>query len=227
MNENFDGLRSTLMGLGFGVDPNIMCELEGAIELDQQEFALYAETRFDDSSRIVAKLYITAPDQGQAYLTKYDARLYYSVEPVRNRHYTFTGGLISFKEAFNMLQGRAVYKTITTRFAGTSNAWLCFDFDEKDAEGNYALQAFSDRYGFDLEKCLVLYPIAELADPAKKEDLLKSLQQGNLAPVIAVKKSKTERWMIAANPAYKTINIFTSSNHHPSADLGSPNEGEQ
>lgn len=227
MNEYFDALRSLLLQLGFGVDPHIMHQLEGAIELNQQKFTLNAETHFDDSSRIVAKLYITAPDQQQAYLTRYDAHLYYSVEPIRNRNHTFTGGLISFKEAFNMLQGRAVYKAITTRFTGSDNAWLCFDFDEKDTEGKYTLQAYSERYGFDLEKVLALYPIAELDDPTKKADLLKSLQEGNLAPVIAVKKSKTERWMIAANPAYKRINIFKSSKDYPSADLDSPNKVEQ
>ena len=222
MNANYDNLPSTLMGLGFGLDPQLMPELERAIGLDQPEFTLYAEARFDDSTRIEAKLYISKSEQGRLHrLIMFDARLYYSTEPVRNRSHIFLGDSITFKEAFNLLQGRPVQKALQTPWTGKSSVWIQLHFDEKDVTGAYKLKQYSEEYNYDLEKVLEKYPIAELDDAGKKAALIVSLKEGNLAPVTAMKATKTERWAIAANPQFKVINIYPSGKYHPTARIDS------
>jgi hypothetical protein len=227
MNENFDALQSSLMGLGFGVDPHLLRRLEYAMELDQPEFAVYAETCFDESTRMVAKLYIRKSEQDHHHrLIKFDARLYYSAEPIHNRTHTFLGDSITFKESFNLLEGRAVYKTFQSPWTGTYSAWIQLNFDQKDANGAHKLRQFGVKYGYDLEKVLSNYPIAELDDAAKKGALLASLKGGNVAPVTFVKATKTERWGIAALPQFKAILIYTGSKRHPHDGVDSTSNGK-
>jgi hypothetical protein len=87
------------------------------------------------------------------------------------------------------------------------------DFDKRDAYSNYAIRQFRPDYGFDLEKVLKHYPIDELTDEITKATLLTALQRGDLYPVTFVKKRKTEKMLIEANPPFKTINIY------PAVDL--------
>jgi hypothetical protein len=208
--ENFDSLKAILTGLGFGIDPNLLHLLEGAVALDPPEFNLYAQTSFEGSTRIVAKLYFAKSEQVQHHqLMRYDARLYYPGEPPRNRTHTFLGQTFSFKEAFNLLQGRSVHKEFQSPWTGPYSAWVNLNFDQKDADGRYKFREYSQRYGFDLEKVLAKYPLAELDDPTRKAALLASLREGDAAPVTAVKATKTERWAVAACPQFKTILIYT------------------
>jgi len=216
------------MGLGFGVDPHLMRQLEDAIELDQPEFTLYTEARFDDSTRIVAKIYIGKSEQTHHYLLiMFDARLYYSTKPSRNRSHIFLGDSITFKEAFNLLQGRPVYKVLQTPWTGKSSVWIQLNFDKKDVTGAYKLKQYSEEYNYDLEKILEKYPIAELDDAGKKAALLASMKEGNLHPVTAMKATKTERWAIAANPQFKAITIYSGGKYHPTARIDSDRQVHQ
>jgi ribosomal protein L12E/L44/L45/RPP1/RPP2 len=88
------------------------------------------------------------------------------------------------------------------------NAWIQLNFGEKDSYDNYKVRQYRPQYGFDLEKTLQKYPIAELKQQDLKTVLIKSLKKGNRHPVTFEKSNKTERMLIEANPQYKTINIF-------------------
>jgi phosphoglycerate-specific signal transduction histidine kinase len=70
---------------------------------------------------------------------------------------------ITLKEAFNLMNGRAVNKDLTNKEGQLYNAWVQLDFKNADAQGNYKLRQFHQNYGFDLEKVLSALPIKELA----------------------------------------------------------------
>jgi len=134
-------------------------------------------------------------------------------DPETDRTQTFyisKGTGITLKEAFNLLQGRAVNKDLTNVEGEKYNAWLQLNFEEIDINHNYKVRQFSKQYGYDLEKVLEKYPIRELQLEESKILLFKALKRGNLQPVHFLKANKAEKMFVEACPQFKTINIYTS-----------------
>ncbi len=69
---------------------------------------------------------------------------------------------IHLKEAFNLLQGRSVFKEITPLKDEKYFAWIQLNFREKESDGNYKITKFRSYRGFDLGPILTRYPILEL-----------------------------------------------------------------
>jgi hypothetical protein len=57
------------------------------------------------------------------------------------------------------------------------------DFDNKKESGNYRVHSFHENFGYNLEKIIEKYPLAELKNESVKEALLQSLRKGNLQEV--------------------------------------------
>jgi hypothetical protein len=211
--ENLSYLHDKLKYLGFGENTLLNQQLEQEIAKDAREFTLYTEAFFDDFTKLEATLYFQKSDAKERYnFIKYDALLRYSEDPAMNRtqsFYIYKGKGVTFKEAFNLLEGRAVNKDLTNLEGEKYNAWLQLNFEEKDMHDNFRVRQFSSKYRYELEKVLERYPIRELQLKETKEILLKSLQRGNLQLVTFEKASKTEKMFIEANPMFKTINIYS------------------
>jgi hypothetical protein len=94
---------------------------------------------------------------------------------------------ITAKEAYNLLNGRAVSKDLTNAEGQPYNAWVQIDFAQRDDRGNHKFKMFSNGYGYDLEKELSKHPIKELNEPVTKERLMQSLERGNLHQVTFTK----------------------------------------
>jgi hypothetical protein len=128
---------------------------------------------------------------------------------------------ITFKEAVNLLSGRAVFKElaklIDTGENGQKrlepkgekyNAWLQLDFTDTDARGNFKIKPYHENYGFKLEETLARYPIKELEHPESKARLLESLQKGNQQSVTFVVDGKEEKRFVEAAPRFKAVNQY-------------------
>ncbi len=187
-------------------------QLEQQVIKESKEIELYTEAYFDDFSRLEAKLYFRRSDQKEMYFfNKYEALLRYPDDQDKNRSQTFyinKGMGITFKEAFNLLQGRAVNKDLVNIEGEKYNAWVQLNFEEKDLHNNYKVKQYRAQYRYELEKVLENYPIRELQNEETKSILIRSLRRGNLQLVTFVKVNKTEKMFIEANPMFKTINIF-------------------
>jgi len=188
------------------------------LELEMQkgikEFQLKTAACFDEWSNIQATLYFRKADNyDMYYFNKYDALLIYDSDPKRNRAQTFyisKGKGVTLKEAFNLLQGRAVYKNLVDPEGVEYNAWIQLSFSERTPNNtNYKVRHFGDRYGYDLEKALSNYPIRELEDEHLKQNLLYSLKKGNIHPVTFTKSNKIEKMYIEACPEFKMITIHS------------------
>src|SRR5688572_31492784 len=105
---------------------------------------------------------------------------------------------VTAKEAYNLLNGRAVNKDLTNQEGEKYNAWLQIDWDQKDNNGNHKFKMIHKAYGYDLEKELRKHPIQNLDGEMYKERLMKSLERGNLHEVVFQKSDKAERMFIAA-----------------------------
>lgn len=217
--ENLSFLQDNLKYLGFGDGGPLFEALKEHIVKEAKEFQLFTEAYFDEDSKIEAALYFRRGDLSDLYFfNKYQTLLRYPDNPASEKRQTFyinKGMGITFKEAFNLLQGRAVYKKLVSLDGEKYSAWVQLNFEEKDHHENYRTKQYGARYGYDLEKVLEKYPIVELQQEGTKTMLIRSLQKGNLQPVNFVKTNKTEKMSIEANPQYKTINIYPEATKAP------------
>lgn len=209
--SNLDFLQDNLKFLGFGEKSLLNQHLEAQILRDPPAFELFTEAFFDSDTKLEAKLYFTRSKQSDFYFfNKYDALLRYAGEPDKDRAQTFyinKGHGITFKEAFNLLQGRAVFKTLTTKAGEQYQAWLQLNFEVKDQRNNYVYNYIRGRR-FDLEKALKKHPIREMGFDNLRANLLRSLQRGNLHPVTFDHPDRSEKNFIEANPVKGTINYY-------------------
>jgi hypothetical protein len=209
--SNLDFLQDNLKYLGFGEKSLLNQHLEAQVLRDLPAFELFTEAFFDSDTKLEAKLYFTRSNQSDFYFfNKYDALLRYAGEPDKDRAQTFyinKGHGITFKEAFNLLQGRSVYKNLTSKAGEQYTAWLQLNFKEKDLRNNYVYSYVRERR-FNLEKTLEKYAIREMGFDHLRANLLRSLQRGNLHPVTFDSPNKSEKNFIEANPVMRTINIY-------------------
>jgi hypothetical protein len=211
--EFIESLQENLRYLGFGETAMMQEQLAEEMEKGNDEFQLTTEAHFDEWSKVEATLYFRkAKNDQKFFFIKYDASLMYLEHSEYNRQQTFYlsyGSGVTFKEAFNLLQGRAVYKRLTNADEEKYHAWIQLDFAARTPNNNYKVRQFRDQYGYDLEKTLNGYPIKELEVEELKMNLIRSLHKGNLHPVTFVKDRKNEKMCITACPQFKTISIYT------------------
>jgi len=211
-SENLSFLQDSLKYLGFGENSLLNEQLEQEISKEPKEFKLYTEAFYDEDLKLEAALYFRRSDQQDMYFfNKYDALLRRIGEEDKDRRQTFyisKGTGVTFKEAFNLLQGRAVNKDLTNIEGEKYNAWIQLNFEEQDLHHNYKVKQYRAQYGYDLEKTLAKYPIRELQNEEIKSMLIRSLRRGNLHLVSFTKANKTEKMFIESNPQFKTINIY-------------------
>lgn len=85
------------------------------------------------------------------------------------------------------------------------------DLSKKEKNGNFKLNQYNEKYGFNLEETLRKFPIKELNDQIKTKWMLKSLRKGNTYPVEVEWKGKDEVMFIEASPKFKSINVHDAS----------------
>jgi len=212
--DNLSLLQENLRYLGFGDTLPFDDQLEQEVGKGQKEFHLVTAAHFDEWSKLEATLYFHKDDQQNMYFfTKYTATLSYLGNPDLSRTHTFyifKGSGVTLKEAFNLLQGRAVNKDLTNLDGEKYNAWIQLDFGARmTSNNNYKVRQFRVQHGYDLEKVLSTYPIQELGTEALKLNLIRSLKKGNIHPVTFEKANKIEKMYIEACPQFKTISIYS------------------
>lgn len=215
IKESLATIMESLKYLGFGEKVLQTEQLEEQLIKDLNDFQVFTETFYDDDYKLEVTLHFRRPDQDHSYyLNKYEALLRKGGEPELDRKqtfYIFKGSGVTLKEAYNLLQGRAVNKDLTNLEGEKYNAWIQLNFEETDLSHNYRIKQYRLQYGYDLEKVLEHYPIKELKNEEKKSWLIKALKRGNLQPVIFTKSDREEKMFIEANPQFKTINIYPST----------------
>ncbi|MBN8852772.1 MAG: hypothetical protein BGO55_03365 [Sphingobacteriales bacterium 50-39] len=207
-------LQENLRYLGFGESASGTEKLEQEMEKGQKEFQLTTEAHFDEWSKMEATLYFRKSENDQKYFfIRYDASLQYPDNSEHNKLQTFyihNGAGVTFKEAYNLLEGRAVYKHLTDSDEMKYHAWIQLNFMEIMPNNNYKIRQFREGHGYDLERVLYDYPIKELEDDDLRANLIRSLQKGNLHLVTFAKERKKEKMYIAACPQSKTIVICST-----------------
>lgn len=205
--KNLEFLQDGLKYLGF--DPKLGLELARNMQSEVPSFTLLAEAKhFKDSMEAVLH-FRKSENSNMYFFNKYEATL--SKEDGSNRQQTFyinRNAGITFKEAYNLLSGRAVNKDLVNKEGERYNAWVQLDFSRKDKHDNNSVKQYTTNYGYDLMEVLSKHGIKELSDPEQKERLVRSLTKGNLQSVTFQKDGSEQRMYIEANPQFKSVNIF-------------------
>jgi hypothetical protein len=226
--DNLAFLQDNLKYLGFGEYSLLNHLLESEMSRGTPSFELHTDAFFDEDTRLEAKLYFRKSDQLDMYFfNKYDAMLSYPESPDRNKvqtFYIYKGSGVTLKEAYNLLQGRAVYKKLTNAVGEKYTAWIQLNFEQKDLHENYKYKYFRSENRYDLAKVLANYKLREMENEETREMLFRSLRRGNLHPVTLVKSNKTEKLLIHANPQFKTINIVPPATRADRKDKDSRKE---
>jgi hypothetical protein len=100
---------------------------------------------------------------------------------------------------------------ITNKQDEKYGAWLQLDFKSTSQNGNYEIKQYHQDFRCDLEKVLAKYPIKELADEQSKQQLIKSLERGNLQAATFEIAGKEERLFITPNVAFKTLSAYNQA----------------
>ncbi|WP_443938753.1 hypothetical protein [Pedobacter sp. MW01-1-1] len=107
-----------------------------------------------------------------------------------------------------MLSGRAVNKDVVLKSGEKANLWLKLDFKDHTPEKGYALNSYGEQYGFSLKETVDKFKILDLDKLGVKDQLLKSLERGNLHEVSFMKNGKETSGFVSANPQFKTLDFF-------------------
>lgn len=214
--QNLEFLKDGLKYMGFG--DKLHADLEANITKQPADFQLSLQGEFKKdgvvTDKVDYKLDFKKSDQTDMYFfNRYKATLKNddpALEKTQTFYVTKNAG-ITAKEAYNLLSGRSVNKDLTNKEGQPFNAWLQLDFSQKDEKNdNYKVKQFHSGYGYDLEGVVKKYPIKELSNDEEKVKLLKSLEKGNLQPVTFLKEGKEEKMHVAANPQFKTLDLYDS-----------------
>lgn len=212
MNQkNFEYLRDQVKYTGFG--EGLENDLKQKIEEGKPEFKLQHHTKYGDDSVTTTLNFSQSKQSDMYFFNSYQATLQKENNPekMEQTFYVNKGGTITLKEAYNLMQGRAVNKDLTSKEGQVYNAWLILDFKQTDKQGNYKLHPYHQNYEYDFEAALSKHPIRELENEQYKSNLMNSLKKGNRQSVTFDIDGKDEKRYIEANPRFKTIKVYDSN----------------
>lgn len=211
--ENVDFLKDRLFFLGFGDKMN--AELEKKIEQQPEKFTMSMQGEFlkgDQKSIVDYTLDFSKSKQNDMYFVNNYTATLKNDDPEKERSQKFylnNGSGVTAKEAYNLLEGRAVHKNnLTNKNDEKYEAWLQLNINEKDDKGNHKVQQYHKAWNYDLDRNLGKHPIKELENATQKEQLVKSLEKGNIQQAIFVNEGKEVKMFLEANPKERNLIVY-------------------
>lgn len=211
MNEkNYEHLRDNLKYLGFGEKLNE--DLQKSLAEGKESFQLKYTSEVNRKP-FEAVLNFRKSDKSENYfLNSYQASLERSNgQRMGQKFYVNDGHGVTAKEAYNLLEGRAVHKELENKEGQKYAAWIQLDFSARDKRDNYEVKQYHANYGYDLKAALGKFSIVELTDPEKEKNLVRSLEKGNLQEVTIEKGGMAHKMYVEANPQFKNITLYDAN----------------
>jgi len=201
--ENLNYLQKQLLNLGFGEGMNT--ELEKQIMAKTPEFTIGTTLEYNKQN-VDYSLHYKAGDKDEMYFfNKYDAEM--QGKEMQQTFYINKGSGITAKEAYNLMDGRAVHKQLENQEGEKYNAWLVLDKENKTDNGNHKLNHFTDKWNYKPERAIDKMDIVGINEEGSREKLMKSLEKGNRHQVTAMKDGKEVKLWLEANPAEHRVNL--------------------
>ena len=208
--ENFDFLTDNIKYACFS--EKLKADLEKAMREGKPEFRLLFSTEFSKKP-FEATLNFRKSDSGDMYFfNSYRASVQRNdgTKPEQT-FYLNKGKGITAKEAFNLLDGRAVHKDLVTKEGQPYKAWLQLDFEHRDKRNNFEVKQYHEAYGFDLKAAVAKFAVSDLADPEREKKLMDSLQKGNVHSITIEKDGNSRSMFIEADPQFKKMTLYDAN----------------
>jgi hypothetical protein len=208
--ENLKYLSDNIKYMGFG--ETLKVELERNMGEGKGEFQLHFKAVVNNKP-FEATLNFRKSDSSDMYFfNNYHASLEKSNgEKNEQTFYLNKGKGVTAKEAYNLLDGRAVHKDLTTKEGQPYKAWIQLDFEDKDKNNNFEVKQFHENYGYDLKAAVEKFAVTELSDPEKAKALMQSLEKGNVQSVTIEKDGNSHKMFMEADPQYKKVTLYDSN----------------
>ncbi|MGN6396681.1 MAG: hypothetical protein ACTHMI_14015 [Mucilaginibacter sp.] len=205
--QNLEFLKKSLLNLGFGEKVNK--ELEQHISKQTPEFVLHTKHEFNQKPVDYQLHFKAGESEGMYFFNKYDATINKGKEQeVNQSFYINKGNGITAKEAFNLMEGRAVHKQLFNKEGEKYQAWLQLDPEKLTQNGSKEIKRFNENYGFDLEKVLTGKGIKEMESADSKDSLLRSIKKGNAQQITVTNGKEETKYFVSASPQFKTIDLY-------------------
>jgi hypothetical protein len=214
MNQkNFDYLKDQVKYMGFG--EALETELKKKLASDEPKFTLEHEREFD-SSKVTAQLEFNRSKESDMYFFngyKVQTIPENQKEPLTQHFFVNQKGQnITLKEAYNLINGRAVFKPEwSNRENQLYPAWLKLDFTNQDDKGNFKLKPYNENYGYNLEQAVGKHQEIRIVGEAAAQQLAQSLQRGNRVPVTISKDGASAQIFIEASPTTHGLNVYDAN----------------
>ncbi|MDQ0965441.1 hypothetical protein QFZ20_000844 [Flavobacterium sp. W4I14] len=220
MNENnLEYLQNTLKYLGFGDSLN--ADLKESISHAPEGFKIQSPTKemldpakryepgFGDKMTYLLS-FSKSKETDMYFFNSYEATLKKAdtKDVISQTFYINKGKGVTAKESYNLLSGRAVNKDVVLKSGEKANLWLKLDFTEHTPEKGYKIDPYGKNYGFSLKETVDKFNILNMEKPGFKDQLLKSLERGNLHEVSFMKNGKETTGFVTANPHFKTLDFY-------------------
>lgn len=199
--ENLSYLQKQLLNLGFGEKLND--ELEQKLKSKEKEFTLKTDQEYNKQPVDYA-LHFKAGDD-RFFFNTYDASL--RDKDMQQKFYINKTGAITAKEAYNLLEGRAVHKQLENLEGDKYHAWIIIDKENKAENGNHKLRPFTEGWNYHPERTIDKMDIVGINEEGARDKLIKSLEKGNRHQVTAIKDGKEVKLFLEANPAEHRVNL--------------------
>ncbi|MHB8206999.1 hypothetical protein [Mucilaginibacter sp.] len=205
--QNLEFLKKSLLNLGFGEQVNE--QLEKNMDNKIPEFSLPARHEFNQQ-KVDYTLHFKAGENLEMYFfNKFDTTLHKGKE--KEQHQTFyitKGNGVTAKEAFNLMEGRAVHKQLFNKDGEKYQAWLQLDNGNLAQNGNKEIKRFNENYGYDLEEVISGKGIKEMGTAEGQDSLMRSLKKGNAQQITVERNGEEKKYFIAASPQFKTVDLY-------------------
>jgi hypothetical protein len=209
-NENLQYLKDNIKYMGFG--ENMYRELERNLGEGKAEFQLHFAAEINKKPFEATLNFRKSDSTDMYFFNNYNASLEKSNgEKNEQTFYLNKGKGVTAKEAYNLLDGRAVHKDLTTKEGQPYKAWIQLDFENKDKNNNFEVKQFHENYGYDLKAAVEKFAVAELNDPEKAKALMQSLEKGNVQSVTIEKDGSSHKMFMEADPQYKKVTLYDSN----------------
>ncbi|MEB2782194.1 hypothetical protein U3A58_17510 [Algoriphagus sp. C2-6-M1] len=205
IKENIQELQERLKYSGFGETLNK--ELEKQIKAKKSDFELNMTKELGDK-KLEYGLHFRKSDEGRYYYNGFDAKLSTPEGKEQSQRFYHNQG-VSAKEAFNLLEGRAVFKSMFNKEGERYNAWLQLDLGSKDEKGQHPVTQYHQNYGFKLEDAVEKLLLTDMQGVDQRDLLHYSLKKGNIHQVGL--EGRDGKFLLEANPKYKTLNVYDTT----------------
>jgi hypothetical protein len=209
-NDNLLYLKDNIKYMGFG--ENMYRELERNLGEGKAEFQLRFAAEINKKPFEATLNFRKSDSTDMYFFNNYNASLgKNNGEKNEQTFYLNKGKGVTAKEAYNLLDGRAVHKDLTTKEGQPYKAWIQLDFENKDKNNNFEVKQFHENYGYNLKAAVEKFAVADLNDPDKSKALMQSLEKGNVQSVTIEKDGSSHKMFMEANPQYKNVTLYDSN----------------